>query len=153
RSLELQVTRCPFFGDSGSLFFDGWRWDFHIRRKWQSEKFQDALRSGTVRRDNVFVKKNQRLNLIFTKIIRPAFVVRCNPIAPFVDYLEIKFGYGVLLRLFLGFLGPHTRLACDGPRNRLLDMVPPAHPDVFRFAENSLQKFRSSEILVFGNLL
>src|SRR5215470_16965478 len=90
RSFELQVTCCPFFGDSSSLFFNGWRWNFHNRGKWQSQKFQNALRSGAVRRDNVFVKKNERLNLIFTKIIRPAFVVRRDAVAPFVDYLEIK---------------------------------------------------------------
>src|SRR5215510_13524710 len=106
-----------------------------------------------VRRDNVFIKENQRLNLIFTKIILPTLVVRCDPIAPFVDYLEIKFRYSPRLRFFRSFLGPYTGLACDGPGDRLLDMVPPAHPDVFRFAENSAEKLRSSEILVFGNLL
>src|SRR5215475_15940314 len=106
-----------------------------------------------VRRDNVFIKENQRLNLIFTKIIRPTLVVPRNPVAPFVDYLEIKLWYIARLRFFLGFLGPDTGLACDGPGDRLRDVVPAAHPDVFRFAENCPEKLCSIEILVFGNFL
>ena len=74
------------------MFFDCWRWNFDIRRKWQSQKFQNALRSGTMRRDDVFIEKDQRLNLILAKIISPSFVMRRDAIAPFVDYLEIELG-------------------------------------------------------------
>jgi hypothetical protein len=61
-----------------SLFFNGWRWDFQVRREWQFEKFQDALRGGAVRHDDIFIKENQRLNLIFAKLVRPAVIVCCD---------------------------------------------------------------------------
>ncbi len=111
------------------------------------------LSRGAVRRNGVFVKKNQGVNLIFTKIIRPAFVMRRDPFTPFVDYLEIELGYGTRLRFLLGFLSPDTCLAGHGPGDRLLDMVPAAHPDVFRPVENSREKLRSIEILVRRNFL
>ena len=152
-SFELQVASCPFFGDSSGLFFDCWRWDFDIRRKWQSQKFQNALRSGAMRRDNVFIKKDQRLNLILAKIIFPSFIVRRDAIAPFVDYLEIELGYGLRLRFLLGFLSPNTCLACHGPGDCLLDMVPAPHPYVFWLAENSREKLRSIQSLVCRDFL
>ena len=130
------------------MFFNGWRWDFQVRRKWQFEKFQDALRGGPVRRDDVFIKENQRLNLIFAKIVRPAVIVCCDPVAPFVDYLEIEPGYGARMRFLLRFLTPDPCLACHGPGDGLLDMVPAAHPDVFRLAEYSREKLRSVKIFV-----
>ena len=79
------------------------------------EKFQNAFRSSAVRGDNVFIKENQRLNLIFAKIVRPAFIVCCDPVAPFVDYLEIELGYGARVQFLLPFLSPDTCLACYGP--------------------------------------
>ena len=140
-------------GNLISLFFNGWRWDFQVRRKWQFEKFQDPLRGDAVRRDDVFIKENQRLNLIFAKIVRPAVIVCCDPVAPFVDYLEIELGYGARVRFFFCFLTPDACLACHGPGDRLLDMVPAAHPDVFRVAENSREKLRPIKIFICGNFL
>ena len=153
RPFVLQVTRCPFFRDSSGLFFDGRRWDFQPRWKLQSQKFQNAFRRGAMRRDDVFIKEDQRLNLIFTKIIRPAFVVRHDAVAPFVDYLEIELGYGLRLRFLLGFLSPDACLACHGPGDCLLDMVPAPHPYVFRLAENSREKLRSIRSFVCGDFL
>ena len=153
RSFELQITCCPFFRDSSGLFFDCWQWDFDIRRKWQSQKFQNALRSGAMRRDDVFIKKDQGLNLILAKIISPSFVVRRYAIAPFVDHFEIELRYGLRLRFLLSFLSPNTCLACDGPGDCLLDMVPASHPYVFWLAENSREKLRSIQSLVCRNFL
>src|SRR4030095_13910590 len=93
------------------------------------------------------------LNLIFTKIIRPAFVVRRDAFTPFVDDLEIELRYGARLRFLLSFLSPHTGLACHGPRDGLLDMIPTAHPDIFGLVENSREKMRPVKILVFWNFL
>src|SRR5262249_17863691 len=121
-SFELEVTCRPFFGDSSSLFFNGWGWDFHTRRKWQSQKFQNAFRSGAVRCDHVFIKEDQRLNLILTKIVRPAFVVRHDAVVPLVDYLEIELEYGPRSRFLIGSLNPETCLACDSPGDCLLDI-------------------------------
>jgi hypothetical protein len=42
--------------------------------------------AGAVRRDDIFIKENEALNLIFTRIIRPAFVAGRDPAASFVDY-------------------------------------------------------------------
>src|SRR4029453_13116272 len=72
---------------------------------------------------------------------------------PFVDYFEIELGYGVRLRFLLAFLSPDTRLARHRPGDRLLDMIPAAHPDVFRLVENDRKKLRSNKILVVGNFL
>src|SRR5437899_11379907 len=73
--------------------------------------------------------------------------------SPFVDYLEIELGYGERVRFFFCFLTPDACLACHGPGDRLLDMVPAAHPDVFRVAENSREKLRPIKIFICGNLL
>src|ERR1043166_2401953 len=87
------------------------------------------------------------------KIIRPAFIMRRDPFAPFVDHLEIELRYGARLRFILRLLSPNTCLACYGPGNRLLDLIPAAHPDVFRLVEYSGEKLRSIKILVRGNFL
>jgi len=104
-----------------------------------------------MRCDDVFIKENQRLNFIFAKIICPARFVSRDPIAPFVNYLEIELWYGTQLRFFSRFLSPNAGLARHGPGDSLLDAVPAAHPDVFRRLENSSQQLRFVEILVGGN--
>ena len=106
-----------------------------------------------MRRDDVFIKKDQRLNLILTKIISPSFVVRGDAIAPFVDYLEIELRFGLRLRFLFGFLSPNPCLACDGPGDCLLDMVPAPHPYVFWLAENSREKLLSIQSLVCRDFL
>ena len=106
-----------------------------------------------MRRDDVFIKEDQRVNLILTKIIRPAFVVRHDAVVPFIDYLEIELGYAPWLRFLLDFLSPDTCLACHGPGDCLLDMVPAPHPYVFRVGENSREKLRSIQSFVCGNFL
>src|SRR4029453_5947190 len=97
--------------------------------------------------------ENQRLNAILAKIIRPAFVMCRYAFTQLVDYLEIELGGDARFRFLPAFWGPHTGLACNGPGNRLLDLVPAAHPDVFRLVENNCEKLRSIQILVFGNFL
>src|SRR5436853_2521962 len=121
RSFKLEITCRPFVGNLISLFFNGWRWDFQVRRKWQFEKFQDPLRGDAVRRDDVFIKENQRLNLIVVKIVHPAVIVCCDPVAPFVDYLEIELGYGARVRFFFCFLTSVAFFACPCPGSALLE--------------------------------
>ena len=79
--------------------------------------------------------------------------MRRDAIAPFVDHLEIELGYGLRLRFLLGFLSPNTCLACHGPGDCLLDMVPAPHPYVFWLAENSREKLPSIQSLVCRNFL
>src|SRR4030095_6719183 len=114
-SFELEITFCPLPGDSSGLPFNDWRPDFQVRWKWQSQKFQNAFRRGAVRCDDVFVKEDQTLNSILTKIVRPAFVVRRDAVAPFVYHFEVELRYGARLRFFLSSLSPDTCLACHGP--------------------------------------
>src|SRR5436189_678870 len=111
--------------------------DSQITRKWHAQKLQDAFRDGVVGRHNIFVKENQRLNLIFTKIICPAWFMSRNAVTPFVNYLEIKLQSGPRLRSAALLSSPNARLTCYRPRNRLLHLVPSPHPNVSRLVESS----------------
>src|SRR6266481_1028730 len=104
-------------------------------------------------RDHIFVKKNNRLDLIFRKIISPARFMLGDAVAPFIDHLKIELTYCARFCLCPRFLGPYTCLACYCPGDSLLNSAAAPHPDVLRFVENSGQKARSSEIPVCRNLL
>ena len=65
---------------------------------------------------NVFVKKNQRLNLIFAKIIFPACFVRRDPVAPLVDYFEVKFGDSSRLQFLFARFEPRHLFGTPWPR-------------------------------------
>src|SRR5262249_53217650 len=83
----------------------------------------------------------------------PAFIVGCDPFAPFVNDLEIELGDGTRLQFLFRSLGPDTCLACHGPGDRLRDMVPAAHPDVLWRTENGREKLPSVKICVWRNFL
>jgi len=122
-------------------------------RKRCSQEIQYASGGIAVGSDNIFIKENQRLNVVFTKIICPALFVSHDSFIPSINYVEIEPECGVRLRFLARVLSPDTCLACYCPRDRLLDAVPAAHPNIFRLVENGGEKLRPSEILVCGNFL
>ena len=84
-----------------------------------------------MRCDNVFVKKNQRLDLIFAKIICPARFVRRDPVAPFVDDFEIELRGQRVVAISPHSFAPKHLSGMLWPRRLLARLISSAHPDVF----------------------
>src|SRR5213592_2846646 len=122
-------------------------------RKRHSQEIQDAFGGVAVRSDDIFIKENKRLNVVFMKIICPAVFVSHDPFIPGINYVEAEAGCGVRLRFLALFLTPDTCLACNCPGDCLLDAVPAAHPNILRLVENGGEKLRPGQILVCGNFL
>jgi len=152
-AFELSVRSCPLRRDFISLLFNRWCGDFHSVWQRQCQKFENAFRCGSMACNDIFVIKDQRLDLVFAKIICPARFVGCDAVAPFVNYLEVKVRCGAWLRCDSPFLRPDARLACHGPGDSLLDSISSAHPDVFWPVEQFSQQPRSAESIVLSNFL
>jgi hypothetical protein len=122
-------------------------------RKRHSQKFQYASDGISVGSDNIFIKENERLDVAFTKIICPARFASHDQVIQVINYVEIKARCGPHLELLARLLDPNTCLLCYGPRDRLLDAVPAAQPNIFRPVENRGEELRRIEIPVCGNFL
>src|SRR5215472_5930143 len=129
-SLKLAVRSCPLGRYFVSLLFNCGRRDFHSMRQRQRQKLEDTFRRGAVTCNDIFVIKDQWLDLVFAKIIRPVGFVRCDAVAPFINYLEVEFRCGVWSRCDSSCLRPEACLACYFPRDCLLNSISSAHPDV-----------------------
>src|SRR6266699_50976 len=95
---ELEIRCRPFLRQLCALLLYCWRCDFESMRKRYSQKIQYASGGIAVGSDNIFIKENERLNVVFTKIICPARFVSHDSFIPSINYVEIEPECGVRLR-------------------------------------------------------
>jgi hypothetical protein len=106
--------------DFVSLLFNWGRRHFHSVRQRQSQKFEDTFRRGPMAHNDIFVIKDQRLDLVFAKIICPARFVGCDAVAPFINYPEVELRCGAWLRSNL--LAPKCLSGMPWPRRLLAQL-------------------------------
>src|SRR6266550_8376599 len=116
---ELEIRRRPFLRQLGALLLNCRRRDFESRRKRHSQKFENPCGSIAVGSDNIFIKENERINLVFMEIISPAHFAGHYPVIQVINDVEIKSWNGTQLGLVACFLSPNTRLQCYSPRDCL----------------------------------
>src|SRR6266566_9748375 len=137
---EVEIRRRPFLRQLDALLLNCRRRDFESRRKRHSQKFENPSGSITVGSDNILIKENERINLVFMKVICPAYFASHDTVIQVINDVEIKAWDGTHLGLLACFLRPNTCLQCYSPGDCLLDAVPAAHPNVFRPVENGSEE-------------